>query len=133
MIFRISGSRSTVGQRFRAVAESEAAGERCGISSTSSPDLSHLEADTKGDGSGDHTRASAAWLTGVHAYDRTRPGVEVRLATSADQLAATSIGKGHADSVDRADGRSADAGRVRFRRLLLREHRFLAQSDHAES
>jgi hypothetical protein len=55
--------------------------------------LSHLEADTKGDGSGDHTRASAAWLTGVHAYDRTRPGVEVKLATTADQLAAREIGK----------------------------------------
>ena len=55
--------------------------------------LSHLEADTKGDGSGDHTRASAAWLTGVHAYDRTRPGVEVQLATTADQIAAQAIGK----------------------------------------
>ena len=55
--------------------------------------LSHLEADTKGDGSGDHTRASAAWLTGVHAYDRTRPGVEVQLATTADQLAARVLGK----------------------------------------
>jgi Protein of unknown function (DUF1552) len=55
--------------------------------------LSHLEADTKGDGSGDHTRASAAWLTGVHAYDRTRPGVEVKLAPTADQLAARVIGK----------------------------------------
>src|SRR4051794_31938273 len=55
--------------------------------------LSHLEADTKGDGSGDHTRAAAAWLTGVHAYDRTRPGVEVKLATTADQLAAAVIGK----------------------------------------
>jgi Protein of unknown function (DUF1552) len=55
--------------------------------------LSHLEADTKGDGSGDHTRASAAWLTGVHAYDRTRPGVEVKLATTADQIVAQAIGK----------------------------------------
>jgi hypothetical protein len=55
--------------------------------------LSHLEADTKGDGSGDHTRASAAWLTGVHAYDRTRPGVEVKLAPTADQLAARVLGK----------------------------------------
>jgi Protein of unknown function (DUF1552) len=55
--------------------------------------LSHLEADTKGDGSGDHTRASAAWLTGVHAYDRTQPGVEVKLATTADQLIAQAIGK----------------------------------------
>src|SRR5690348_2133099 len=55
--------------------------------------LSHLEADTKGDGSGDHTRASAAWLTGVHVYDRTRPGVEVKVATSADQIIAREIGK----------------------------------------
>jgi hypothetical protein len=56
--------------------------------------LSHLQADTFGDGTGDHPRASAAWLTGVHAYDRTRPGVEVRLATTADQLAAREIGRG---------------------------------------
>jgi hypothetical protein len=55
--------------------------------------LAHLEADTKGDGTGDHPRASAAWLTGVHAYDRTRPGVEVKLATSADQIAAGVIGR----------------------------------------
>ncbi len=55
--------------------------------------LSHLEADTKGDGSGDHNRAAAAWLTGVHAYDRTRPGAEIRLATSADQIAAKHLGQ----------------------------------------
>jgi hypothetical protein len=55
--------------------------------------LSHLQADTFGDGTGDHPRASAVWLTGVHAYDRTRPGVEVRLATTADQLAARHIGR----------------------------------------
>ena len=55
--------------------------------------LSHLEADSKGDGSGDHNRAAAAWLTGVHAYDRTRPGAEIRLATSADQIAAKHLGK----------------------------------------
>ena len=56
--------------------------------------LAHLQADTFGDGTGDHPRASAAWLTGVHAYDRTKPGVEVRLATSADQLIARQIGTG---------------------------------------
>jgi hypothetical protein len=56
--------------------------------------LSHLQADTFGDGTGDHPRASAVWLTGVHAYDRTRPGIEVRLATTADQIAAQAIGKG---------------------------------------
>jgi hypothetical protein len=32
-------------------------------------------------------------LTGVHAYDRTRPGVEVKLAPTADQLAARVLGK----------------------------------------
>jgi hypothetical protein len=55
--------------------------------------LSHLEADSKGDGSGDHNRAAGAWLTGVHAYDRTRPGTEIRLAASADQIAAKHLGK----------------------------------------
>jgi hypothetical protein len=55
--------------------------------------LSHLQADTFGDGTGDHPRASAVWLTGVHAYDRARPGVEVRLAPTADQLAAQVIGR----------------------------------------
>jgi len=55
--------------------------------------LAHAQADTFGDGTGDHPRASAAWLTGVHAYDRTQPGAEVRLATTADQLAAQHIGK----------------------------------------
>jgi hypothetical protein len=55
--------------------------------------LSHLQADTFGDGTGDHPRSSAVWLTGVHAYDRSRPDIEVNLATSADQLAARVIGK----------------------------------------
>ncbi|HLG58099.1 MAG TPA: DUF1552 domain-containing protein [Vicinamibacterales bacterium] len=55
--------------------------------------LSHLQADTFGDGTGDHPRASAVWLTGIHAYDRTQPGVEVKLATTADQLIAREIGR----------------------------------------
>lgn len=54
--------------------------------------LSHLQADTFGDGTGDHPRASAVWLTGVHAFDRTRPDVEVKLATTADQFIAQAIG-----------------------------------------
>jgi len=54
--------------------------------------LSHREADTKGDGNGDHPRSSAVWLTGIHAYDRAKPGVEVRLATTADQFIAQKIG-----------------------------------------
>ena len=56
--------------------------------------LSHLQADTFGDGTGDHPRSSAVWLTGVHAYDRTMPGIELNLAITADQLAARVIGKG---------------------------------------
>lgn len=55
--------------------------------------LSHLQADTFGDGTGDHPRASAVWLTGVHAYDRTQPGVEVKLATTVDQIIAREVGK----------------------------------------
>ncbi len=55
--------------------------------------LAHAQAETFGDGTGDHPRSSAAWLTGVHAYDRTRPGVEVKLATSADQIAAQTLGR----------------------------------------
>jgi hypothetical protein len=55
--------------------------------------LDHAEANNFGDGTGDHPRSSAAWLTGVHAWDRTRPGVEVKLATTADQLAADVLGR----------------------------------------
>jgi Protein of unknown function (DUF1552) len=54
--------------------------------------LDHAQANNFGDGTGDHPRSSAAWLSGVHAYDRTRPGVEVKLATTADQLAADVLG-----------------------------------------
>src|SRR5262249_2219461 len=55
--------------------------------------LSHLQADTVGDGTGDHPRSSAVWLSGVHAYDRSQPGVPTRLATTADQYAVQEIGK----------------------------------------
>jgi hypothetical protein len=55
--------------------------------------LDHWEAESKGDGTGDHPRASAVWLTGVHAYNRSRPGVPVRLAKTADQFAAEAIGR----------------------------------------
>jgi hypothetical protein len=55
--------------------------------------LDHAQANNLGDGTGDHPRSSAAWLTGVHAYDRTQPGVEVKLTTTADQLAADVLGR----------------------------------------
>ena len=55
--------------------------------------LDHWEAESKGDGTGDHPRASAVWLTGVHAYNRTKPGVPVRLTKTADQFAADVLGR----------------------------------------
>jgi hypothetical protein len=77
--------------------------------------LDHKQAENFGDGTGDHPRSSAAWLTGVHAWDRTRPGVEVKLATSADQLAADVLGA-HTPvrslelAVDTATQSACDAG-----------------------
>jgi hypothetical protein len=56
--------------------------------------LAHRQADNLGDGNGDHARGTAVWLTGVHAWDRGRGGVDgVRLATTVDQIAAQAIGK----------------------------------------
>lgn len=77
--------------------------------------LDHAQAASFGDGTGDHPRSSAAWLSGVHAYDRTQPGVEVKLAMTADQLAAQQIGKTTALrslelSVDTATQSSCDSG-----------------------
>ena len=95
--------------------------------------LSHREADTKGDGNGDHPRASAVWLTGIHAYDRAQPGVEVRLATTVDQMIAQKIGGPSRHAVARARRRLSDAGCLRLRRLLLRQHGLVAERDDAES
>lgn len=47
-------------------------------------------ANAHGDGGGDHARASAAFLTGVHP--RKTAGADIRLGISADQIAANRIG-----------------------------------------
>jgi hypothetical protein len=44
-----------------------------------------------GDGPGDHARATATWLTGVHPYKTG--GADFRLGVSADQIAAKELGK----------------------------------------
>ena len=54
--------------------------------------LAHRQADSFGDGNGDHPRGTAAWLTGVHAWDR-RSVAAVKLSTSADQIIAKHVGK----------------------------------------
>ena len=56
--------------------------------------LAHRQADSFGDGNGDHPRATAVWLSGVHAWERRgRQGpTEIKLGITADQIAARAIG-----------------------------------------
>jgi len=53
--------------------------------------LSHKQAEAMGDGNGDHTRGTATWLNGVHP--KWTEGAEVRAGTTADQIAASELGK----------------------------------------
>ena len=55
--------------------------------------LCHNEGGSKGDGSYPHPRASAVWLSGIHAAAVTQVGAEVRLGPTADQIAAEKLGK----------------------------------------
>ena len=57
--------------------------------------LAHRQADSFGDGNGDHPRATAVWLSGVHAWERRgRIGpTAIQLGTTADQLAARDLGR----------------------------------------
>jgi hypothetical protein len=57
--------------------------------------LAHRQADSFGDGNGDHPRGTAVWLSGVHAWDRRGGGggASVTLATTVDQIAARQIGR----------------------------------------
>lgn len=53
--------------------------------------LAHLQANAFNDGAGDHSRATAAWLSGVHA--KRTEGSDVRLGVTADQIAAAELGR----------------------------------------
>ncbi len=57
--------------------------------------LAHRQADSFGDGNGDHPRATAVWLSGVHAWERRgRQGMtDIKLGVTADQIAAREFGK----------------------------------------
>jgi hypothetical protein len=56
--------------------------------------LSHLEANSKGDGNGDHPRSTAVWLSGVHAWSSNdATSGQVQLGITADQIAAQVLGK----------------------------------------
>jgi hypothetical protein len=52
--------------------------------------LHHNQAKNLGDGPGDHARAGAAFLTGVHAWKTN--GAKLKLGVSVDQIAAEKIG-----------------------------------------
>jgi hypothetical protein len=53
--------------------------------------LGHPAAESKGDGTGEHARASAVWLNGVRPLKTE--GVNVRAATTIDQIVANGIGQ----------------------------------------
>lgn len=54
--------------------------------------LAHGQAEPLGDGNGEHSRASATWLNGVHP--KQTEGADVRAGITADQLAAQELGRG---------------------------------------
>jgi hypothetical protein len=53
--------------------------------------LDHYNGQALGDGAGDHARAGATWLTGVHP--KKTQGADIQGGTSVDQIAAREIGK----------------------------------------
>ena len=53
--------------------------------------LAQRQAEMFNDGGGDHSRASAGWLSGVHA--KQAQGVNARAGTTADQIAAAALGR----------------------------------------
>ncbi len=57
--------------------------------------LAHRQADSFGDGNGDHARGTAVWLSGVHAWDRRGGGGgdTVSLGVTVDQIAAQHFAK----------------------------------------
>jgi hypothetical protein len=53
--------------------------------------LGHRQAESNGDGNGDHSRAAATWLSGVRA--KRTEGADVRGGMTVDQLAAAEFGR----------------------------------------
>jgi hypothetical protein len=53
--------------------------------------LAHFQAESLGDGNGDHTRSTATWLNGVHP--KFTQGSDLRAGVTADQVAAAELGQ----------------------------------------
>ena len=86
-----------------------------------------------GDGPGDHARAAASYLTGVHP--RKTAGADIQNGISVDQVAAQQIGSDDALPVARARVRRlADDRQLRFR-LFVRLHQqpVVARPGHADA
>ena len=76
--------------------------------------LAQINGRSLGDGGGDHARAGATWLTGVHP--KKTEGADIHAGISADQIAAREFGEAHAVRVARNRRGSAEPGRrLRFR------------------
>ena len=93
--------------------------------------LSQRQAESWGDGNGEHSRGQTVWLSGVHP--KRTEGADVRNATTVDQIAAQVIGKDTRAAVDRDGARAELPGRQLRQRLQLRllEHDLVADADHA--
>ncbi len=53
--------------------------------------LAHGQAESMGDGNGDHSRGTSSWLSGAHP--KFTQGGDVRVGVTADQLAAAELGR----------------------------------------
>ena len=95
--------------------------------------LAHRQADSFGDGNGDHPRATAVWLSGVHAWERRgRQGpTDIKLGVTADQIAARELGQETPLPSLELALEQPTAIALRHRRLLLLEHHLVAHRDDA--
>ena len=94
--------------------------------------LDHNQAEAGNDGaSGDHTRGTSSWLTGVHP--KRTEGADVRNGISADQIAAAVLGKDTALPSLELAHRSQFPGRAVREQLQLRlpEHAGVDLADDA--
>ena len=93
--------------------------------------LEHNNGNALGDGPGDHARAGAVFLTGVHC--RKTAGADIKNGVSVDQIAARQVGLPDPARLDRARLRGHTRRRQLRLRLQLRLHQQpgVAQRDDA--
>ena len=93
----------------------------------------HDNGNALGDGPGDHARAGAAFLTGVHS-DKTA-GADIKTGVSVDQIAAQQIGSQTRFASIELGCEDTRVGRQLRLRLQLRLHQqpVVAQRDHADA